>query len=142
MVYEEELQRKLIRSELYIDIGGKAEEFQRKLVTLLTELGFHASLRAEGLAFFPGEEQRWKGLPSIRLTRIGNILTINVHASDTLTTLNANAVNSTPVDVYRRIMNGLVQAGKLYEEYGGKAAYVSVSPDLTEREHISRSVSS
>jgi hypothetical protein len=120
-------------AEMYIDIGGKVEEFQRKLVRLLTEFGFQPSLRAEGFAFFPGEEQSWKGLPSIRLTRSGSVVAMRVHASDTLTALNASAVGSTPVDVYRLIMNGLVQAGKLFEEYGKKAAYVSVSPNLIER---------
>ena len=134
MVEAEELQRKLNSSEMYIDIGGKAEEFQRKIVNLLTKLGFQASLRAEGIAFFPGEEQGWKGLPSIRLTRTGSVLIMRVHATDTLTELNASAVSSTPDDVYRRTMNGLVQAKKLYEEYGKKASYVSVSPDLTEHE--------
>lgn len=136
MVEVEELQGKLNSVDMYIDVGGKAEEFQRKLISLLTEFGFQSSLRAEGFAFFPGEEHAWKGLPSIRLTRTGSILTMKVHASDTLTVLNARAVNSTPIDVYRRIMNGLVQAAKLYEEYGRKAAYVSVSPDLIEREQI------
>lgn len=136
MVEVEELQRRLNDPELYIDIGGKAEEFQGKLVSLLTEFGFQISLRAEGLAFFPGKEQGWKGLPSIRLTRAGTVLVMRVHASDTLTTLNAAAVRSTPVEVYRRIMNGLVQAGKLYREYGTKAAYVSVSPDLIQREQV------
>jgi hypothetical protein len=136
LVEVEELQRKLNSPELYIDIGGKVEELQRKLVNLLTKFGFQTSLRAEGLAFFPGNEQSWKGLPSIRLTRAGTVLVMRVHASDTLTTLNASTVNSTPVDVYRRIMNGLVQAGKLYQEYGRKATYVSVSPDLIEPEQI------
>jgi len=128
----EELQRRLNSAEMYIDTGGKTEEFQRKLVSLLTEFGFQAARRAEGFAFFPGEEQAWKGLPSIRLTRAGTVLAMRVHATDTLTTLNASAVNSTPVDVYRRIMKGLVQAAKLYEEYGRKAAYVSVSANLIE----------
>ena len=135
MIEVEELQRKLNNVEMYIDIR-KAEEFQRKIASLLTEFGFHASLRAEGFAFFPGEEQAWKGLPSIRLTRNGSVLIMRVHASDTLTALNANAVSSTPDNVYRRIMDGLVQAKKLYQEYGKKATYVSVSPDLIEREQI------
>jgi hypothetical protein len=136
LVEVEELQGKLISADMYIDIGGKADEFQRKIVSLLTKLGFRASPRAEGLAFFPGEDPGWKGLPSIRLTRNGSVLTMRVHASDTLTVLNAGAVNSTPVDVYQRIMNGMVQAGKLYEEYGKKAAHMSVSPDLVQRRHI------
>lgn len=132
MVEVEELQQKLNTVELYIDIGGKSEEFRRKLVSILTSIGFQASPRAEGLAFFPGEEQGWKGLPSIRLTIVGTVLAMKVHASDTLTTINANVVNSTPVDVYRRIMNGFVQASKLYEEYGREAAFVSISSDLVE----------
>lgn len=136
MVDVEELQRKLTSAEMYIDMGGKAEELQRKIVSLLAEFGFQASPRAEGIAFFPGEEQGWRGLPSIRLTRAANVLTMRVHASDTLTTLNASAVSSTPDEVYLRIMSGLVQAGKLYKEYGKKATYVSVSPDLIEREQI------
>jgi len=136
LVEVEQLERKLNSVDMYIDIGGKAEEFQRKIVSLLTKLGFTASPRAEGLAFFLGEEQGWKELPSIRLTRTGSVLTMRVHASDTLTILSAGAVSSTPDDVYRRIMNGLVQAGKLYEEYGKKAAYVAVSPGLVEREQI------
>ena len=133
MVEVEELQRRLNSAEMYIDAGRKTEEFQRKLVSLLTEFGFEASPRAEGFAFFPGEEQAWKGLPSIRLTRAGTVLAVRVHATDTLTALNASAVSSTPVDIYRRIMDGLVQAGKLYRDYGRKAAYVSVSPNLVER---------
>ena len=124
MVEVEELQGKLIGAEMYIDIGEKAEELQRKIVSLLTKLGFQASPRAEGFAFFPGEESGWKGLPSIRLTRTRSVLTMMVHASDTLTAINAGAVNSTPVDVYQRIMNGMVQVGKLYEEYGKKAAHM------------------
>lgn len=136
MVEVEELQGKLIGAEMYIDIGEKAEEFQRKILSLLTKLGFQASPRAEGFAFFPGAEPGWKGLPSIRLTRTRSVLTMRVHASDTLTTLNAGAVNSTPVDVYQRIMNGMVQAGKLYEEYVKKAAHMSVSPGLVQRRHI------
>jgi len=127
LVEVEELQRKLLSADMYIDVGGKAEEFQRKVVSLFSKLDFQASPRAEGFAFFPGEEQGWKGLPSIRLTRNGGILTLKVHASDTLTAHNAGAVSSTPVVVYQRIMDGLVRAGKLYEEYGRKAAYVSVT---------------
>jgi len=136
LVEVEELQRKLNSVEMYIDIGGKAEEFQRKLVRRLTELGFQTSLRAEGFAFFPGEEPGWKGLPSIRLTRVGSVLTLGVHAGDTLTTFNASTVNSTPIAVYQRIMDALMQARNMYEEYGRKAAYVSVSLDLVEREQI------
>jgi hypothetical protein len=135
LVEVEELQAKLIGAEMYIDIEEKAEEFQRKIVSLLTKLGFQASPRAEGFAFFPGEEPGWKGLPSIRLTRTRGVLTMGVHASDTLTALNAGAVNSTPVDVYQRIMNGMVQAGKLYEEYGKKATHMSVSPGPVQRRH-------
>ena len=136
MVEVEELQRKLIGAEMYIDVGGKAEEFQRKIVSLLTKLGFQASPRAEGFAFFPGEEPGWRRLPSIRLTRTQSVLTMMVHASDTLTALNAGAVNSTPVAVYERIMSGMMQAGRLYEEYGKKAAHMSVSPGLVQRNHI------
>jgi hypothetical protein len=112
---------------MYIDIGGKAEEFQSKIVSVLTKLGFQASLRAEGFAFFPGEEHSWTGLPSIRLTRAGGVLITMVHASDALTTDNAAAVNSTPLDVYQRIMNGILGTEKLYQEYGKKAAYISVN---------------
>ena len=36
MVEVEELQAKLIGAEMYIDIGEKAEEFQRKILSLLT----------------------------------------------------------------------------------------------------------
>jgi hypothetical protein len=136
LVEVEELQGKLIGAEMYIDIGEKAEEFQRKILSLLTKLGFQASPRAEGFAFFPGEEPGWKGLPSIRLTRTRSVLTMRVHASDTLTALNASAVNSTPVAVYERIMSGMVQAGKLYEEYGKKATHMSLSPGLAQRNHI------
>ena len=64
------------------------------------------------------------------MARNGSVLTLRVHASDTLTDINARAIGSTPIDVYGRLMNGLVEAGKLYEEYGKKAAYVSVSPGL------------
>jgi len=127
LIEVEELQQKLNSVHMYIDIGEKAREFQTKIVTLLTKLGFQASPRAEGFAFFPGDEQGWKRLPSIRLTRAGGVLITTVHASDALTTYNAAAVSSTPVDIYQRIMNGIVEAGKLYEEYGKKAAYVSVS---------------
>ena len=52
-------------------------------------------------------------------------MTIRVHASDTLTAHNVAAVNSTPDGVYQRIMHGIVEAEKLYNEYG-KKAYVSV----------------
>jgi hypothetical protein len=136
LVEVEELQAELIGLEMYIDIGEKAEEFQKKIVSLLTKLGFQVSPRAEGFAFFPGKEPGWKGLPSIRLTRTRSVLTMTVHASDTLTALNAGVVNSTPVDVYQRIMNGMVQAGKLYEEYGKKAAHMSVSSGLVQHRHI------
>ena len=112
---------------MYIDIGNKAGQFQTKIVTLLTKLGFEASPRAEGFAFFPGKEDGWKRLPSIRLTRAGSVLTLRVHASDTLTTNNVSAVSSSPDDVYQRIMLGMIEAGKLYEEYGKKASYVSVT---------------
>ena len=136
MAEVEDLQRKLISAEMYIDVGGKAEEFQKKIVGVLTKLGFQASPRAEGFAFFPGEELSWRRLPSIRLTRTQGVLTMMVHASDTLTTINAGLVNSTPVAVYERIMNGMVQAGKLYQEYGKKAAHMSLSPSLAQRNHI------
>ena len=132
LVEVEELQQKLNSTDMYIDIGGKADEFQKKLVNVLSKLGFQASIRAEGFAFFPGKEQDWKGLPSIRMARNGNVLTMRVHASDTLTDVNARAVGSTPIDVYRRLVNGLLEAGRLYEEYGKKAAYASVSPNLVE----------
>ncbi|HYB67281.1 MAG TPA: hypothetical protein VEC43_03055 [Candidatus Acidoferrales bacterium] len=136
MTEVEDLQGKLIGAEMYIDVGGKAEEFQKKIVSLLTKLGFQASLRAEGFAFFPGEELGWRRLPSIRLTRAQGVLTMMVHASDSLTALNAGAVNSTPVAVYERIMKGMMQAGKLYEEYGKKATHMSISPGLAQRNHI------
>ena len=135
MAEVEELQGKLIGAEMYIDVGGKAEEFQKKIVNLLTKLGFQASPRAEGFAFFPGEEPGWRRLPSIRLTRTQSVLTMLVHASDTLTAVNASAVNSTPGAVYERIMNGMVQAGRLYEEYGKKATHMSISPALVQRNH-------
>jgi len=125
-VQVEELQDKLSSVQMYIDIGGKAEQFQRKMITLLVKLGFQASPRAEGFAFFPGEEEGWRRLPSIRLTRAEGVLTMMVHATDTLSTYNAGAVNSTPDDVYQRIMRGIVEAEKLYNEYGKKAAYVHV----------------
>ena len=130
MVEEEVLQQRLNSADLYIDIGGRADELQKKLVTVLTKLGFQASIRAEGFAFFPGEEQGWMGLPSIRMARSGSVLTMRIHASDTLTAVNAHAVDSTPIDVYRRLVNGLVEAGRLYEEYSKKAAYSSVNPNL------------
>jgi hypothetical protein len=117
---------------MYIDTGGKADEFQRKMVKRLSKLGFQASIRAEGFAFFLGEEPGWKGLPSIRLTRNGSVLTVRIHASDTLTAVNSLAVGSEPIDVYLRIMKGLVEAWRLYEEYGKKAAYASISPSLVE----------
>jgi len=135
LVEVEELQGKLTDAEMYIDIGEKAEEFQRKILSLLTKLGFQASPRAEGFAFFLGAEPGWKGLPSIRLTRTRSVLTMRVHASDTLTALNAGAVNSTPFEVYQRIMKGMVHAGKLYEEHAKKAAHMSVSPGLVHRKH-------
>jgi len=124
---EEELQQKLNSVQLYIDIGGKAEQFQTKMVALLAKLGFQASPRAEGFAFFPGGEDGWKRLPSIRLTRAEGALTMRIHASDTLTTHNASAVNSTPDNVYQRIMSGIVEAEKLYSEYGKKGTYMSVT---------------
>jgi hypothetical protein len=126
LVEVEELQQKLNSVQMYIDVGGKAEQFQTKMVTVLAKIGFQASPRAEGLAFFPGEEDGWKRLPSIRLTRAEGALTMRVHASDTLTAYNAGAVSSTPNDVYQRIMSGIVEAEKLYNEYGKKASYVSV----------------
>ena len=135
MAEVEDLQGKLIGAEMYIDVGGRADEFQKKIVHLLTKLGFQASPRAEGFAFFPGEELGWRRLPSIRLTRTQGVLTMMVHASDTLTALNADLVNSTPVAVYERIMNGMVQAGRLYEEYGKKATHMSISPGLVQRNH-------
>jgi len=139
LVEVEELQQKLNSADLYIDIGGKADEFQKKLVNALSKLGFQASIRAEGFAFFPGEEAGWKGLPSLRMTRNGGVLTTKVHASDMLTDLNARAVGSTPNDVYRRLMNGLVEAGRLYEMYSKKAAYASISPSLVELERSKES---
>ena len=129
---EEELQQKLNSADVYIDVGGKADEFQKKLVNILSKLGFQPSIRAEGLAFFPGKEQGWKGLPSIRMTRNGSVLVMKIHASDTLNAVNARAVGSTPIDVYRRLVSGLVESGRLYEEYSKKAAYASVSPNLSE----------
>jgi hypothetical protein len=126
LVEVEELQQKLNSVHMCIDVGGKAGQFQAKMVTFLEKLGFQASVRAEGFAFFPGKEEGWKRLPSIRLTRTEGVLTVNVHASDTLTTYNAGAVNSTPDEVYQRIMLGMVEAEKLYNEYGKKASYVSV----------------
>jgi len=111
---------------MYIDIGKAAEQFQTKMITLLTKLGFQASLRAEGFAFFPGKEDGWKALPSIRLTRAEGVLTTRVHASDMLTMNNARAINATPEEAYQRIMRGIVEAKRLYDEYGKKATYVSV----------------
>jgi len=70
------------------------------------------------------------------MARNGSVLTLRVHASDTLTAMNARAVGSTPIDVYRRLMIGLVEAGRLYKEYGKKAAYASVSPDLVDLSQI------
>jgi hypothetical protein len=127
LVEVEELQQKLNSIQMYIDTGGKAAQFQTRMVALLAKLGFQASLRAEGFAFFLGEEEGWKRLPSIRLTRAEGALTMRVHASDTLTTYNAGAVDSTPDEVYQRIMRGIVEAENLYNEYGKKAAYVSVT---------------
>ena len=132
MVEVDELQQKLNTVELYIDIGGKSEEFQKKLVNTLTGFGFQASPRAEGYAFFPGDELGWKGLPSLRLTIVGTVFAIRIHASDTLTKVNASMVNATPDDVYRRIMGALVQAKKVYEEYGRKAACVFVGLNVNE----------
>ena len=127
MIAVEELQQKLNSIHMYIDAGRKAEEFQTEMVTRLVKLGFQASPRAEGFAFFPGREEGWKRLPNIRLTRVESTITMRVHASDTLTAPNAGAVNSTPADVYQRILNGIVEAEKLYNEYGKKATYVSVT---------------
>ena len=132
LVEVEELQQKLNSTDMYIDIGGKADEFQKKLVNVLSKLGFQASIRAEGFAFFPGEELGWKGLPSLRMTRNGSVLTTKVHASDMLTDGNARAVGSTPIDVYRRLVDGLVEAGKLYEMYSKKATYASITPNPVE----------
>jgi hypothetical protein len=127
LVEVEELQAKLNMVHMYIDVGGKGEQFQTKMVALLAKLGFQASPRAEGFAFFSGEQEGWKRLPSIRLTRAESAITMMVHASDTLTTYNASAVNSTPDDVYQRIMVGVVEAEKLYNEYGKKATDVSIT---------------
>ena len=127
MIAVEELRDKLNSVRLYIDVGGKSRQFETEMVTLLVKLGFQASPRAEGFAFFAGEEEGWKRLPSIRLTRAKNVLTMGVHASDTLTAYNATAVFSTPTDIYQRIMHGILDAEKLYNEYGKKAAYVSVT---------------
>jgi hypothetical protein len=126
LVEVEELQGKLNSVHLYIDIGKAAEQFQAKMITLLTKLGFQVSLRAEGFAFFPGKEEGWKSLPSIRLTRAEGVLTTRVHASDMLTTNNARAINATPEEAYQRIMSGIVEVKKLYDEYAKKATYVSV----------------
>jgi hypothetical protein len=123
----EELQQKLNSVQMSIDIGGKAEQFETRMVGVLTKLGFQASPRAEGFAFFPGAEDGWKRLPSIRLTKAESVLTMRVHASDTLTTFNTSAVSSTPNDVYQRIMSGIVEAEKLYNEYGKKASYMSIT---------------
>jgi uncharacterized protein YehS (DUF1456 family) len=110
LVTVEELQQKLNSVHMHIDVGGKGGQFQTEMVTLLAKLGFKASPRAEGIAFFPGEEDGWKRLPSIRLTRAESGLIVRVHASDTLTTSNASAVDSAPADVYQRIMDGIVEA--------------------------------
>jgi len=128
----DELQRNLSNTEMYIDIEQKAEEFQKKLVNVLTKAGFHVSPRAEGFAFFPGEEQGWKSLPSIRLTRAGNVLVLRIHATDMLTASNASAVSSSPADIYRRLIVGLEQARALFHEYKKKASYVSISPNPVE----------
>jgi len=112
---------------MYIDAAGKAEQFQEKMVATLAKVGFQASPRAEGFAFFPGEGEGWKRLPSIRLTRAEGALTMRIHASDTLTTSNASAVDSTPDGVYQRIMSGIGEAEKLYNEYRKKGTYVSVT---------------
>jgi len=127
----EELQEKLNSVRLYIDVGGRSGQFQTEMVTLLTQLGFQASHRVEGFAFFPGGDEGWKRLPSIRLTKARNVLTMSVHASDTLTTYNTAAVSSTPADVYQRIMHGILEAEKLYNEYGKKATFVSVTKPQT-----------
>jgi hypothetical protein len=127
LVAVEELQQKLNSVHMYIDVGRKGGQFQTEMITLLAKLGFDASPRAEGFAFFPGDEEGWKRLPSLRLTRAENTFTMRIHASDTLTTYNANAVYSTPADVYERIMHGIVEAEKLYNEYGKKATHVSVT---------------
>ena len=127
MVVEEELQQKLNDVHMYIDVGRKGAVFQTEMVTLLARLGFQVSPRAEGFAFFPGKEEGWKRLPSIRLTRMESAFTVTVHASDNLTTYNASAVHSTPADVYQRIMQGVVEAEKLYNEYGKKSTQISVT---------------
>jgi hypothetical protein len=127
LVAVEELQQKLNIVHMHIDVGGKGGQFQTEMIALLAKLGFKASPRAEGIAFFPGEEEGWKRLPSIRLTRAESGLIVRVHASDTLTPSNASAVHSTPADVYQRIMDGIAEAEKLYNEYGKKATYVSVT---------------
>ena len=127
MVGVEELQQKLNSVHMYIDVGRRGGQFQTRMVTLLAALGFQRSPRAEGFAFFPGEQEGWKRLPSIRLTRAESAFTMMVHASDTLTSDNASAVYSTPADVYRRIMHGIVEAEKLYNEYGKKATHVSIT---------------
>jgi hypothetical protein len=126
LVEVEQLQQKLNTVQMYISTKG-AGQFQTKMVALFAKLGFHASPRAEGFAFFPGQEEGWKGLPSIRLTKTEGALIMSVHASDTLTARNAAAVNSTPDDVYQRIMHGIVEAEKLYNEYGKRAGYASVT---------------
>ena len=123
----EELQQKLNSVHMHIDVGGKGGQFQTEIITVLEKLGFKASPRAEGIAFFPGEEEGWKRLPSIRLTRAESGLIVRVHASDTLTASNSSAVHSTPADVYQRIMGGVVEAEKLYNAYGKKASYVSIT---------------
>lgn len=117
-----------------IDVGGKAEELQTKIIDCLTKLGFLAHRRAEGFAFFPGEEQGWLWLPNIRLARTAGTVTIMIHASDALTTENAAAVRSTAAQVYELIIKGVTETGKLYEKYGKKASYVSInnpSSDIT-----------
>jgi hypothetical protein len=126
LVEVEELQQRLNSVQMYIDVGGKAGQFQTKMIAFLAKLGFQASPRAEGFAFFPGDEEGWKRLPSIRLTKAEGVLTVKVHASDTLTIHNTAAVNFTPDEVYQRIMLGIVEAEKLYNEYSKKASYVSV----------------
>ena len=124
---EEELQQKLNSVHMYIDVGRKAELFQTNMVSLLAKLGFHASPRAEGFAFFPGKEEGWKQLPSIRLTRAESAFSVTVHSSDNLTTYNASAVHSTPAGVYDQVMRGVGEIEKLYKEYGKKAAHLSVT---------------
>ena len=127
LVAVEELQEKLNSVHMYIDVRGKGEQFQTRMVALLAKLGFQGSPRAEGFAFFPGEQEGWKRLPSIRLTRAESVVTMMVHASDMLTTYNASAVNSTPDEVYQRIMAGIVEAEKLCNEYGKKDTDVSIT---------------